>query len=90
MLPPRPSMETLFTGGVGAKPGPMTMVSSFFSNNYADRIANPSLNYSMEPWPLYCYISLQQKNNKTRNGTKMTGIDEGGDLEFCWVASEEI
>ncbi|KAF3444809.1 hypothetical protein FNV43_RR14502 [Rhamnella rubrinervis] len=35
-LPPRPSMETLFTGGPGASPGPMTLVSSFFSDNYPD------------------------------------------------------
>lgn len=35
-LPPRPSMETLFTGGAGASPGPMTLVSSFFSDNYPD------------------------------------------------------
>lgn len=32
-LPPRPSMESLFTGGFGASPGPMTLVSSFFSEN---------------------------------------------------------
>lgn len=35
-LPPRPSMDTLFTGGPGASPGPMTLVSSFFSDNYPD------------------------------------------------------
>ncbi|KAE8021737.1 hypothetical protein FH972_007602 [Carpinus fangiana] len=35
-LPPRPSMETFFTGGAGASPGPMTLVSSFFSDGYAD------------------------------------------------------
>ncbi|EEF32386.1 probable WRKY transcription factor 4 [Ricinus communis] len=33
-LPPRPSMDTLFTGGLS--PGPMTLVSSFFSDNYLD------------------------------------------------------
>uniref|UniRef100_A0A2P2LKB2 Putative WRKY transcription factor 3 n=1 Tax=Rhizophora mucronata TaxID=61149 RepID=A0A2P2LKB2_RHIMU len=33
-LPPRPSMETLFTGGFS--PGPMTLVSSFFSDSYPD------------------------------------------------------
>eukprot|EP00258_Populus_trichocarpa_P028396 XP_024444415.1 probable WRKY transcription factor 3 [Populus trichocarpa] len=30
-LPPRPSMETLFTGGLS--PGPMTLVSSFFADS---------------------------------------------------------
>ena len=35
-LPPRPSMETFFSGGAGASPGPMTLVSSFFSDGYAD------------------------------------------------------
>lgn len=35
-LPPRPSMETFFTGGPGASPGPMTLVSSLFSDNYPD------------------------------------------------------
>ncbi|GMH27589.1 hypothetical protein Nepgr_029432 [Nepenthes gracilis] len=32
-LPPRSSVESLFTGGSGASPGPLTLVSSFFSNN---------------------------------------------------------
>lgn len=35
-LPPRPSMEVFFSGGPGASPGPMTLVSSFFSDNYHD------------------------------------------------------
>lgn len=35
-LPPRPSMETLFAGGPGMSPGPMTLVSSFFSEHYPD------------------------------------------------------
>ncbi|XP_057947998.1 probable WRKY transcription factor 4 [Malania oleifera] len=35
-LPPRSSMETLFTGGLGASPGPMTLVSSFFADNDPD------------------------------------------------------
>lgn len=35
-LPPRPSMEAFFSGGFGASPGPMTLVSSFFSDNYPD------------------------------------------------------
>jgi hypothetical protein len=35
-LPPRPSMEAFFTGGAGASPGPMTLVSSFFSDSYGD------------------------------------------------------
>ncbi|XP_052195853.1 probable WRKY transcription factor 4 [Diospyros lotus] len=32
-LPPRSSVETLFSGGAGFSPGPMTLVSSFFSDN---------------------------------------------------------
>ncbi|XAR65234.1 hypothetical protein NMG60_11009283 [Bertholletia excelsa] len=35
-LPPRSSMESLFTGGPGASPGPMTLVSNFFSDNDPD------------------------------------------------------
>ncbi|XP_027096695.1 probable WRKY transcription factor 4 [Coffea arabica] len=35
-LPPRTAMESLFTGGPGASPGPMTLVSSFFSDNDPD------------------------------------------------------
>ncbi|KAF7803032.1 putative WRKY transcription factor 4 [Senna tora] len=35
-LPPRPSMEAFFYGAPGASPGPMTLVSSFFSDNYPD------------------------------------------------------
>ncbi|KAI4352529.1 hypothetical protein L6164_006769 [Bauhinia variegata] len=35
-LPPRPSIEAFFTVGAGASPGPMTLVSSFFSDNYPD------------------------------------------------------
>lgn len=36
MLPPRSSMENLFTAGPGASPGPMTLVSNFFSENDPD------------------------------------------------------
>ncbi|KAF7820504.1 putative WRKY transcription factor 4 [Senna tora] len=36
-LPPRPSIDAFFAGGgPGASPGPMTLVSSFFSDNYPD------------------------------------------------------
>lgn len=35
-LPPRSSVETLFTGAPGTSPGPMTLVSSFFSENDPD------------------------------------------------------
>nr|UVI62160.1 WRKY transcription factor [Rehmannia glutinosa] len=35
-LPPRTSIENLFTGGPGASPGPMTLVSSFFAENDPD------------------------------------------------------
>nr|AKA27920.1 WRKY protein [Salvia miltiorrhiza] len=35
-LPPRTSIESLFTGGAGASPGPMSLVSSFFAENDPD------------------------------------------------------
>jgi hypothetical protein len=35
-LPLRLSMEAFFTGGAGASPGLMTLVSSFFSDGYED------------------------------------------------------
>ncbi|WOH09694.1 hypothetical protein DCAR_0729152 [Daucus carota subsp. sativus] len=35
-LPPRPSMEALFSGGPGLSPGPMTLVSNFFNEYYPD------------------------------------------------------
>ncbi|KAK6931289.1 WRKY domain [Dillenia turbinata] len=35
-LPPRSSMESIFNGGLGASPGPMTLVSSFFAENDPD------------------------------------------------------
>ncbi|KAF5188031.1 Wrky transcription factor wrky24 [Thalictrum thalictroides] len=35
-LPPRTSAEYIFTGGAGASPGPMTLVSNFFSENDPD------------------------------------------------------
>lgn len=35
-LPPRPSMEALFSGGPGLSPGPMTLVSNFFSEYCPD------------------------------------------------------
>ncbi|KAF8408151.1 hypothetical protein HHK36_007293 [Tetracentron sinense] len=35
-LPPRSSVENLFLGGDGASPGPMTLVSNFFSENDSD------------------------------------------------------
>nr|QGX73556.1 WRKY family protein 8 [Cistanche tubulosa] len=36
MLPPRSSVESLFMGGPGFSPGPMTLVSSFFAENDPD------------------------------------------------------
>ncbi|XAR51703.1 hypothetical protein NMG60_11006414 [Bertholletia excelsa] len=35
-LPPRASMEALFAGVSGFSPGPMTLVSNFFSDNFPD------------------------------------------------------
>ncbi|KAK6157871.1 hypothetical protein DH2020_012119 [Rehmannia glutinosa] len=35
-LPPRSSVESLFMGGAGLSPGPMTLVSSFFAENDPD------------------------------------------------------
>ena len=35
-LPPRPSMDAFFSGGAGASPGPLTLVSRFFSDNNPD------------------------------------------------------
>ncbi|KAI3452878.1 hypothetical protein Pfo_009541 [Paulownia fortunei] len=35
-LPPRTSIENFFTGGPGASPGPMTLVSGFFAENDPD------------------------------------------------------
>lgn len=35
-LPPRTSIENLFTGGPGASPGPMSLVSSFFAESDPD------------------------------------------------------
>ncbi|KAG8383062.1 hypothetical protein BUALT_Bualt05G0145600 [Buddleja alternifolia] len=35
-LPPRTSIDSFFTGGSGASPGPMSLVSSFFAENDPD------------------------------------------------------
>lgn len=35
-LPPRPSMDAFFSGGAGASPGPLTLVSRFFSDGNPD------------------------------------------------------
>ncbi|XP_062106584.1 probable WRKY transcription factor 3 [Humulus lupulus] len=35
-LPPRPSMEAFFSGGAGASPGPLTLVSRFFADSGPD------------------------------------------------------
>ncbi|KAK4481577.1 hypothetical protein RD792_012479 [Penstemon davidsonii] len=35
-LPPRSTMESMFMGGPGASPGPMSLVSSFFAENDPD------------------------------------------------------
>lgn len=35
-LPPRPSMDAFFSAGAGASPGPLTLVSRFFSDNTPD------------------------------------------------------
>ncbi|KAJ8749901.1 hypothetical protein K2173_013816 [Erythroxylum novogranatense] len=48
-LPPRPSIDALFTGGLS--PGPMTLVSSFFSDNYPDGSFSQLLAGAMSPIP---------------------------------------
>ncbi|PON96335.1 WRKY domain containing protein [Trema orientale] len=35
-LPPRPTMDSFFGGGAGASPGPLTLVSRFFSDHNPD------------------------------------------------------
>lgn len=81
-LPPRPSMETLFTGGPGASPGPMTLVSSFFSDNYSDfeyRSFSQLLAGAMASPMAAARPSFFAENNQSDNSLKGGGLGDGVD-----------
>ncbi|QHN83629.1 hypothetical protein HN51_060064 [Arachis hypogaea] len=51
-LPPRPSLES-FLSSVGISPGPMTLVSSFFADDYSPSPSSFSQLLSVTPSPLF-------------------------------------
>ncbi|KAL3501468.1 hypothetical protein ACH5RR_035917 [Cinchona calisaya] len=82
ILPPRTSMESLFTGGPGASPGPMTLVSNFFSDNDPDsecrsfsQLLAGAMSYP-EAVPAIRQSFQQPENSGSREK------ESGGDVEF--------
>ncbi|XP_071731044.1 probable WRKY transcription factor 4 [Rutidosis leptorrhynchoides] len=89
-LPPQSSFETLFTGGPGPgpgpgfSPGPMTLVSNFFSDHYPDvdsrsfsqllagAMNSPIASHQIPPPPLY-EINSDNNNNNNINHEKKSG-----------------
>ncbi|XP_054790859.1 probable WRKY transcription factor 3, partial [Prosopis cineraria] len=80
-LPPRPSMEAFFSGGPGASPGPMTLVSSFFTDNYPDsdfRSFSQLLAGAMaSPLALGARPSLFPENSIDNSSKEATAEDRG-------------
>ena len=73
-LPPRPSMETLFTGGLS--PGPMTLVSSFFADTPYPESDYPSFSQLLAgamaspiAKPAFFTDNLIPSNNNTNTNT---------------------
>jgi hypothetical protein len=78
-LPPRPSMETLFTGGLS--PGPMTLVSSFFTDTPYPESDYPSFSQLLAgamaspiARPAFFTDNLIPNNNNTNTNTTTTAI----------------
>ncbi|OAY61699.2 probable WRKY transcription factor 4 isoform X2 [Manihot esculenta] len=84
-LPPRPSMDTLFTGGLS--PGPMTLVSSFFSDNYPDsdcRSFSQLLAGAMASpiaRPAF-FTDISVPNNNNTSSVKQDGAENSSNLGF--------
>lgn len=85
-------MESLFTGGPGASPGPMTLVSSFFSENDPDsdcrsfsQLLAGAMN-SPAPVPVprenNQVPSISQQMENSNSSIKEGGAAGGGDAEF--------
>ncbi|KAA8532935.1 hypothetical protein F0562_032948 [Nyssa sinensis] len=86
-LPPRSSMESLFTGGPGASPGPMTLVSSFFSENDPDSECRSFSQLLAGAMASPAAISGQRPNfaaaEDSSSKDKESGANSsGGDVEF--------
>ncbi|XP_073265041.1 probable WRKY transcription factor 3 [Populus alba] len=96
-LPPRPSMETLFTGGLS--PGPMTLVSSFFADTPYPESDYPSFSQLLAgamaspiAKPAFFTDNLIPNNNNTNTNTNTTttaipsskedGINSNSNLGF--------
>ncbi|XAR55906.1 hypothetical protein NMG60_11036142 [Bertholletia excelsa] len=79
-LPSRGFVETLFTGGPGASPGPMTLISNFFSDNDTDTeyrsfsqllagaMASPAAVPSLRPTNPPENSSSKEKESRGRGG----------------------
>ncbi|XP_019053458.1 PREDICTED: probable WRKY transcription factor 3 isoform X2 [Nelumbo nucifera] len=86
-LPSRSSVESLFTGGAGTSPGPMTLVNNFFSENdpesdcrsfsqlLAGAMASPVSVAGMRP----NFFT----DNSTQESSKQKDSGDGGEKDFC-------
>ncbi|KAL2519319.1 putative WRKY transcription factor 3 [Abeliophyllum distichum] len=89
-LPPRSSMESLFTGGTGASPGPMTLVSSFFAENEPDNdsrsfsqlLAGAMASPAAVPNVRRNFLPSQSVQQAVVENKEDTGGGSGGDFRF--------
>ncbi|KAJ8775077.1 hypothetical protein K2173_020081 [Erythroxylum novogranatense] len=80
-LPPRPSMDALFTGGFS--PGPMTLVSSFFSDNYPDGSFSQLLAGAMSPIPRPNFLAETSiPSDVSGSSVKEEGSDSNSNVGF--------
>ncbi|CBI36506.3 unnamed protein product, partial [Vitis vinifera] len=87
-LPPRSSMETLFPGGPGFSPGPMTLVSNFFSDNdpdsdcrsFSQLLAGAMASPAAFPGPRPSFSTDPQVSASSKEDR--TSVDAAGDFEF--------
>ncbi|RVW69730.1 putative WRKY transcription factor 4 [Vitis vinifera] len=87
-LPPRSSMETLFPGGPGFSPGPMTLVSNFFSDNdpdsdcrsFSQLLAGAMASPAAVPGPRPSFSTDPQVSASSKEDR--TSVDAAGDFEF--------
>ncbi|OMO79363.1 DNA-binding WRKY [Corchorus capsularis] len=82
-LPPRPAMDGLFSGGSGLSPGPMTLVSAFFSDPdstenrsfsqlLAGAMASPGARTPYNPMDGFMEMGFKDGGEKSPPGFKQT------------------
>ncbi|KAF8389773.1 hypothetical protein HHK36_024292 [Tetracentron sinense] len=85
-LPPRSSVENFFIGGAGASPGPMTLVSNFFSENDPDSecgsFSQLLAGAMASPVALTGRRPSFLTENSTDDSSKERGSGDGGGRDF--------